>query len=313
MEAGKVKQLLQRYLSGQVSRKETEVVDEWYQSFNDAAGADLSEQEAQQVRAEIWQQVSSQIAVTKTFYLPAWARIAATVLLLAGAALVSYLLISQRNSPVQYTEVRTADGERKTLHMEDGTVLTLNAGTTLLVAKDLSEERRLQLVDGEVFFNVQGDTRRPFIVESGPLVTTVLGTAFNVAAYAGIHTLRIAVASGKVSVTGKTGAAADVLEKGRALVYDRRQDTRRLEPFGEGQPAWMQGRLVLNDVSFDEMAVLVKKNFGITLLARQEQVRESRYTTELQTDMTPAAAVEVLAAIHHLKISGSGNQVTLYQ
>lgn len=288
-------------------------MDDWYRSFDHAPGADLSEQEAQQVRAEIWQRLSPQIVITKTFYLPAWAKIAAAALLVAGAALASYLLISQRHSTVQYTEVRTANGERKTLQMEDGTVLTLNAGTTLLVARDLSEERRLQLVDGEVFFNVRSDTRRPFVVESGPLVTTVLGTAFNIAAYRDIQTLRIAVASGKVSVAGQTGSAGQVLEKGRALVYDKHQGTSRLEPAGEGPPAWMQGRLVLNDVSFDEMAVLVKKNFGITLTARQEQVKQSRYTTELQTDMEPAAAVEVLAAIHHLKISASGSQVLLYQ
>src|SRR5690606_24131288 len=139
---------------------------------------------------------------------------------------------------VQFSVVHKANGERKTLQMEDGTVLTLNAGTTLLVAKDLSEERRLQLVDGEAFFEVRHDTRRPFVVESGPLATTVLGTAFNVAAYRDIQTLRIAVASGKVNVTGQTGAAGDVLERGRALVYDKRQGTRRLEPAGEGQPAW---------------------------------------------------------------------------
>lgn len=310
METGKIKQLLQRYLLARAKEHETTVVDNWYASFDQEAVPELSALEEQQLRMDIWQKIQPQIVVTKTFYLQPWFRIAAMIVVLLGACLAFYLL--QHNTPHrEYTEIRTGNRERKTLHMADGTALTLNAGSTLLIAKDLSKERRVQLVDGEVFFQVGTDTRRPFIVESGPLVTTVLGTSFNIAAYKALHQLSVAVVSGKVSVAaGKAGRR--LLEHGQAIVYNRQTGAATVQPLDTALLQWQQGRLVLNDVSFEEMSVLVEKNFGVKLTTNIPQVKQSRYTTALNTNMEPAQAVEVLAAIHQLHIKHVNNQIILY-
>lgn len=308
LEAGKIKQLLQRYLLGRVTTHETTAVDDWYATFDQEALPELSAPEEQQLRMEIWQKVQPQIVVTKTFYQQTWVKVAAMIVVLLGAGLAFYLL-QHTSHPIEYTRISTGNRERKTLHLADGTVLTLNAGSTLLIAKDLSKERRLQLVDGEVFFNVGTDTRRPFIVESGPLVTTVLGTSFNIAAYQALHQLSVAVVSGKVSVTGKGN---NILEKGQSLIYDRTKGSSTLQALDTTLLQWQQGRLVLNDVTFDEMTVLIEKNFGVHISTATPQVKQNRYTTELNTDMEPAQAIEVLAAIHGLKIKHVNNQIILY-
>lgn len=311
METGKIKQLLQRYLSGHTSQKETVTVDEWYQSFDNEALPELSAAEEQQLRQDIWRRISPQIAITKSFYHRAWVRAAAAVILIAGATLGILVVKTGHYGAPAYTEIRTGNRERKTVKMEDGTLLTLNAGSTIRIAKELSRERRVDLVDGEVFFNVGPDTRRPFIVESGPLTTTVLGTSFNISAYRAIPLVNIAVASGRISVTGK--GTSGVLQPGQAVSYDKDHATASITTIAAALPEWMQGRLVLNDVPFDQMAVLVEKNFGVRITAEQEKIRNSRYTTVLNTNMDPAAAVEVLAAIHQLKTRTANNHIILYE
>ncbi|KAA2243585.1 DUF4974 domain-containing protein [Chitinophaga agrisoli] len=309
METGKIKQLLKRYLLGQVAAQETRAIDDWYASFDAAVPAELPAQEERQLHAEIWRMIQPEIRVTRVFYRRPWVRAAAAVLMLLGAGMAYFLLRGPQAR--EYTAYHTANGERRTIRLQDGTSLTLNAGSTLLLSKDWDRERRLQLVDGEVFFEVAPDTRRPFVVESGPLTTTVLGTAFNISAYTGIHKLSVAVVAGKVSVAGKTGAS--LLEKGRELVYDKQDGHTSIQTLATDQIAWTQGKLLLNDVSFEEMSVLVEKNFGIKIITTQAPVTKNRYTTELQLDMPPAAAIEVLAAIHQLKIKRNGNQVLLYE
>jgi hypothetical protein len=59
------------------------------------------------------------------------------------------------------------------------------------------------------------------------------------------------------------------------------------------------------------MAVIIRKNFGIDIATNDDAIRRTRYTTELLTSMSPVEAVQVLAAIHNLKIKGQGKNIFL--
>ncbi|WIO75602.1 FecR domain-containing protein [Porticoccaceae bacterium LTM1] len=73
----------------------------------------------------------------------------------------------------------TTVGEQKQIALDDGSVLTLNTASQVLV--DMNDQaRRIVLDRGEVYFDVAKDESRPFSVEVGGRNITVLGTAFNV-------------------------------------------------------------------------------------------------------------------------------------
>jgi transmembrane sensor len=298
LQAKKIKQLFRQYLLGQTPGKESGIVDQWYDSFKE--NQHLSREEEEQLRQEMWLKIQPQIRVAKTFYLQA-VRAAAVALLLAGAGLTYFLV---REQSATFTEIITKAGERKTVTLPDGTILSINAGSTIRITAG----RTLNILDGEVFFDVKGDPRKAFTVESGPLKTTVLGTSFNITAYKALHNLSVGVVSGKVSVTGY-----GILTKDQELVYDKQTGTGKIDVLDQSSLAWQQGKLLLNDVSFDEMVVMMQKNFGITIVANQDEVKATRYTTELSTVMEPVKAAEVLAAIHQLKIKATTNQILIYK
>jgi ferric-dicitrate binding protein FerR (iron transport regulator) len=300
LENRKLKQLFRRYLLGQAREKESGAMDHWYGSFDQDPPVNLSPEEERLLRQEMWAQIRPQMVVTKTFTLRRVA--AAAAILLAGTGLAYFLLQQQTTSPAAYTEVITKAGEKRTLHMKDGSTLVINAGSTIRIS-----ERKVNILDGEVFVDVQQHAGQPFVVESGPLTTTVLGTSFNVSAYQALHNLSVAVVSGKVKVN------KDILLPQQELVYDKQTGIGTISPLDESTLEWQQGRLVLNDVSFEEMVVMMQKNFGITIIATQEQVKKTRYTTELSTVMEPEKAAQVLAAIHHLKVKNTNNQILIYE
>jgi len=309
LETDKLKRIFRQYLLGQTREKETGAIDNWYQSFDNEIVNPFSREEEEIVRIEIWQRIQPELEKKKVHYLKRNLAAAAAVILLLAGGLTYYLV--NRSNPA-YTEVTTAVGQRKTIQLADGSQLTLNAGSIVRIPKDMREERRLNIVDGEVFFDVKGKPSVPFIVESGPLTTTVLGTSFNVTAYRQVNRMSIAVTEGKVSVQ-KTGGTAEVLVKDQALIYDRTKNNTTIDAIDKSLLGWREGSMVLNDASFEDMVVLMQKNFGITLTTSQAHVRATRYTTELSTAMDPVKAAEVLAAIHNLKIEVTGHVVIVYE
>jgi len=91
----------------------------------------------------------------------------------ACLALGGFLLI---NRPVHYA---TAVGEQRDVVLADGSRLTLNTASEATV-RMTSWERRVQLLRGEVVFEVAHDARRPFDVFVGRSVVRALGTRFNI-------------------------------------------------------------------------------------------------------------------------------------
>lgn len=80
---------------------------------------------------------------------------------------------------VEVLRYTTRIGEQKTVELPDGTAVTLNTGTLLLV--ELAEnQRRVIMERGEAYFEVAKDESRPFSIDLGARSVTVLGTEFNV-------------------------------------------------------------------------------------------------------------------------------------
>lgn len=315
MEVESIRQILKKYLLGNTRSAETETVDQWFQSFDEGAPLHLSEQEREAAKQEIWERIAPAIVVEpKRRVVPLWIKVAASAAVVAG---VAFMLWWTGNRPstdavMAYTTVTTGNGERKTITIKDGTQLTLNAGTTLHIYSDFSATRKVDLVDGEVFFEVHKDPQRPFQIQSNGLTITVLGTSFNVLSYKELSKISVGVMTGKVRVSKDT-ATLGVLQKTEGLVYDKQLHTYKAITINDTLPAWKEGRLVLDDVSFTEMAFLMKKNFGTDILTSDTQVLNTRYTTELPTSMTGEQAAEVLAAVHNLKTKKQNDQVFFYK
>jgi len=93
----------------------------------------------------------------------------------------------------------THKGERSKIELPDGTTIAMAADTRLRVSSHYGESRRDVFLTGEALFDVAHDAKRPFAVHVADLVAQDLGTEFGVRAYAG-KKLVIVVAKGAVSL-----------------------------------------------------------------------------------------------------------------
>ncbi|MEM9403508.1 MAG: FecR domain-containing protein [Pseudomonadota bacterium] len=92
----------------------------------------------------------------------------------------------------------TSTGEIKAITLPDGTRATLDAATSMHYV-DKPKTREVLLDNGAVFLEVRPDTARPLVVKADDLVTTVVGTAFEVRSRGGVS--RVAVSEGEVAVS----------------------------------------------------------------------------------------------------------------
>ncbi|WP_316789099.1 FecR family protein [Pedobacter frigoris] len=96
----------------------------------------------------------------------------------------------------------TAKGQTYEFILPDGTKVWLNAASTLRIPSDFSgaESRKVELT-GEAYFEVAKNKKRPFIVKSLGQEVTVLGTHFNINAYADEPSVKTTLLEGSVSVS----------------------------------------------------------------------------------------------------------------
>jgi Fe2+-dicitrate sensor, membrane component len=313
VEAKSIRQILKKYLLGKTSQPENQAVETWFSSMEDEQPIRLSDQERHATQEEIWNRISPALVTARLRVMPRWFKVAAWAAVVAGI-ITTVVLFNQpaKTDKPAFTEISTKNGEKRTIAISDGSKLTLNAGTTIHVYNDFSEERRVDLVDGEVFFDVARDINKPFRIGSNGLTISVLGTSFNVSNYSGLRKMSVGVVTGKVGIT-KDNDTLGILQKADELVYNKELQTYEIIPINESMLVWREGTLVINDLNFNEMAFLMQKNFGISITAEDIKVKTTRYTSNLPTTITADEAVEVLAAIHHLKIKKLNNQFVLYQ
>lgn len=211
---------------------------------------------------------------------PRWRRFApwvfGTALVSAAAALAVGVWF--RPSPVQTETVATSVAERRTLRLADGSVLELNARTSVLVELG-AHERHVRMADGEAFFTVAKDKSRPFIVETPSGSVRVTGTIFDVHAESAAD-LAVTVVEGSVQVTPcattghATGPVALVANDQFVVTPQQAGQVRQLSGTEiEDALAWRRGEAVFEGMPLGEALARFSRYHGRAITATPEAAR----------------------------------------
>ncbi|NYZ16214.1 FecR family protein [Azospirillum sp. RWY-5-1] len=159
----------------------------------------------------------------------------------------------------------TAVGERREVTLPDGSRVTLNTGSAVLL-RFTAEERRVTLADGEALFEVSADPARPFVVEAGGGTARAVGTVYAVRLDGARAT--VTVAHGVVEVTPAGGGPVR-LTAGQRLVYGGGEPGRPQPQSvdAEAETAWRRGKLIFrNRPLADVVAEVDRYRHGRTLV-----------------------------------------------
>jgi ferric-dicitrate binding protein FerR (iron transport regulator) len=191
-----------------------------------------------------------------------------------------------------------SNGQTSTFRFSDGSVITLNGGSTLKYPAHFKKNEREVFLEGEAFFDIARDESRPFIVHTSNATIQVLGTSFNIKAYKNEPEMNVAVVRGKVSVTSKDAqgdvASSTILEKDQWATY---QKSGSLSEKGTGDVweyvAWKEQVLVFNDKPFSEVARTLERWYGVQIDIEDEELK----SVELKGEHKNVSLEQVLQSI----------------
>lgn len=156
---------------------------------------------------------------------------------------------------VQYNTLTTPRGGKYCITLPDGTIVWLNASTTLRFPVAFTGNTRKVEVKGEAYFEVAKNEDMPFIVKAGNSEIKVLGTHFNVMAYADDKLLKTTLLEGKVEVSvikkgeGDQSTAVMTLEPGEQAQLDINNSLTVIKADVEEAVAWKNGYFIFKDES----------------------------------------------------------------
>lgn len=115
----------------------------------------------------------------------------------------------------------TARGETYKLKLPDGTLVHLNAASSLTYSSHLMNgAKRKVILSGEGFFDVAKDKTHPFVVECKGQEVEVLGTHFNIKGYTEDGLVTTTLLEGSVKV--RQGNDQEIIEPGQQVINDER-------------------------------------------------------------------------------------------
>ena len=201
-------------------------------------------------------------------------------LAVASLAIILVLVFASGDLAILWqADFATGTGEVKTVILEDGSRIELNADTA--IAKHYSgRQRYLTLLKGEAWFEVAKDPARPFVVEAAAGQTMATGTSFNIAMTGTGTQVTVSEHSVVVAATGQTVA----VEAGQQVSYGPDHPVLAARPADAGnETAWRRGFLIFQDKPLSEVIAAIDRYHHGYCLIIDPSIRSRRVSGVFHT------------------------------
>jgi len=252
------------------------------------------------------------ISPTKTVFMTPlrWISGVAAVILLALGTWWGYMNFIRQPQMLTFT----GSGVIKTDTLPDGSLITLNSGSSLVYPETFSKSTREVKLKGEAFFKVKPDKRHAFIVNAGEAFVKVVGTSFRVKAGPD-GKLSVEVREGIVllfRIDRNSGDTASILlpagSSGRLVKGSLKPE--KFEDLSPDGAYWLDHTLKFRDSPLSQVLELISKYSGITVRAVNPAILDCHLTATFENE--PAdMMLRVICESFNLKLSREGNTYVL--
>jgi len=144
------------------------------------------------------------------------------------------------DTAVVYNILSTPRGGQYQVVLPDGSKVWLNAASSLHFPSAFPGNRRAVELTGEAYFEVTKNKEKPFVVNVGEMKVKVLGTHFNVNAYADESSIKTSLLEGSVNIT--RGSETGMLKPGEQAILNNKENKFKITNVNmEEVTAWRNG------------------------------------------------------------------------
>jgi ferric-dicitrate binding protein FerR (iron transport regulator) len=162
-----------------------------------------------------------------------------------------------------WVEIKAPAWTRAQFSLPDGTTGWLNSNSSVKYNGNFIADRQVAL-NGEAFFDVFKDKRRPFKVNTNEVNVTVLGTRFNIASYENEKNVEVVLEEGKLLFNNREMNKSFTMNPNDLLIYDKPGkdfSTEVVQP--HKYLSWTEGKLVFRNDPLDVIARRLERWYNI--------------------------------------------------
>ncbi|MEM1134387.1 MAG: FecR domain-containing protein [Bacteroidota bacterium] len=210
-----------------------------------------------------------------------------TFLLLAGLFLFNNYKKEQipKVASIEWKEKLTVSGEKAQITMKDGTKILLNSSSKIKYPAEFNEITREVYLEGEAYFEVAHNPNKSFIIQSGTVEIEVLGTTFNVSAYAEDNSIAVSLLEGKVSVKKIGSVKQDTLNPMQQYYYNKGQELALVQPFNvKAVFGWKDNEFVFDDMPLGEVTKILARQYGVPFKYENEGLKKCTIRADFENE-----------------------------
>lgn len=271
------------------------------------------------------------IPVYKRLLLNRAFRAAAMLTLIASMVAAGFLVWKPANKvmaaePPPLQQIETTNGTKTNTILPDGSKVWLNSGSRLTY-KTFNNSLREVVLEGEAYFDVIKDPKRPFIVHTNVIDIKVLGTAFNVKSYPNEKTVEASLVRGLIEVTRLDKPGQKVLLHPNEKITVLKKVTTEILPKTKSEytakvlpveqykitgftytksdnaiveTSWTSNRLAFEDMPFEDLAVQLERWYDVKIQFKDEAAKKLVFRGSFVNET-------ITEAMEALKLSGDFN------
>jgi transmembrane sensor len=335
-EHKRIKSLFERYLNNQATPEEERELmraageEKWKDLFqgrisslleDEVVVGDMRVERASEMVSDILEAYPKAKSSTKLIakYWLAAASLAFAVM--AGAWLFNLadtqIISNTKRIPAPVTpQVAGVFSGKQFVRLPDGSTALLNEKSELSYGASFGKTVREVTLVGEAYFDIAHDEAHPFLVRSGKLTTTVLGTAFNVSAWPDAKEIKVTVTRGRVRVSEKINDAGKP-EKLLGVITPNQQITfnsvtsefKTRETPAAAESEWKEDFLVLDNVSLETAAAMMEAKFDTRIVFANAELKACRIEAGFFNHETLKQVLDVMKGVMKIsyEIKSDGN------
>lgn len=322
------KQLILKYLKGECNPSELQLMTDfmqrkdaqrlmdqvWEEEWNGFQEQEISDPEIARWKSRFEQErlqepsspVKKRSLIKQLFSLP-YAAIWVGLILSIGT-LYSIVNLKKQAQAIVMLESVNRMGQRSKVRLPDSSMIYLGGGSKLIFPERFSDSTREVSLEGEAFFEIAPDPKKPFVIHTGNIQTHVLGTSFRMNAF-NCQPLIVEVATGKVRVDEGERSLA-ILTPGQSLKWDHVKATIGAVQV-EDVTEWKNGRLVFSGATLQELTAVLERWYNVKIVFADPATANQHMTITLTANVPLTKIMDVLAATGRFQYKQERSLITI--
>ncbi len=215
-----------------------------------------------------------------------------------------------------YNTVIVPYGKRTQITLSDNSSVWLNSGSKLIYPARFATEKREVYLEGEAIFEVSHNKQQPFMVITHDIEVKVLGTVFDVSAYADDATSTTILESGSVEMKYKTNSLLSQskvkMTPGMMAVYDPNEKTvKQTQVNTKIYTSWREGYFVFERQSLGEILKKISRYYNVSIQLNDQSLADETFTGPLDLRNSATQVLEIIAELINAKVENIDNQIII--